>query len=98
MINKIKDQTAEDIIVLRGLESVWQNPARYIGDLSSRGMHHLVDEIVANSIDEAMSGFAKNITVVLHSDNIITIEDDGRGIPTEIHPTEGISTLELVVR
>jgi len=94
---KIKDQTAEDIVVLRGLESVWQNPARYIGDLSTRGMHHLVDEIVANSIDEAMSGFAKNINIVLHSDNIISIEDDGRGIPTEIHPTEGVSALELVL-
>jgi len=92
-----REQRAEDIIVLKGLEAVWQNPARFIGDLSTRGLHHLVDELVANSIDEAMNGHCDRIEVVMHSNNIISVMDNGRGIPTEIHPTEKKSALEVVL-
>ncbi|MBN1114171.1 MAG: DNA gyrase subunit B [Oligoflexia bacterium] len=92
-----REQRAEDIIVLRGLEAVWQNPARFIGDLSTRGLHHLVDELLANSVDEAMSGHCSRIEVILHGNNTITVNDNGRGIPTEMHPTEKKSALEVVL-
>ncbi|MCX6111668.1 MAG: ATP-binding protein, partial [Proteobacteria bacterium] len=94
---KQKKQTAEDIIVLRGLEAVWQNPARFIGDTSTRGLHHLVDELVSNSIDEAMNGHCNKIDVIMHSNNTITVSDNGRGIPTEMHPTEKRTALEVVL-
>lgn len=94
---KRKKQTAEDIVVLRGLEAVWQNPARFIGDVSTRGLHHLVDELVANSIDEAMNGFCNKIDVIMHTENTVTVIDNGRGIPTEMHPTEKRSALEVVL-
>ncbi len=94
---KQKKQTAEDIVVLRGLEAVWQNPARFIGDVSTRGLHHLVDELVANSIDEAMNGYCSKIDVTMHSNNAVTVVDNGRGIPTEMHPTEKRSALEVVL-
>lgn len=97
MVKQKRKQEAKDIVVLKGLEAVWQNPARFIGDLSTRGMHHLVDEIVANSIDEAMSGYASKIFVKLHFNNTVTITDDGRGIPTQKHPTEKKSALEVVL-
>jgi DNA gyrase subunit B len=93
----MKKQNAEHIIVLRGLEAVWQNPARFIGDVSTRGMHHLVDELVANSIDEAMNGHCNKIDVIMHSNNTVTVSDNGRGIPTEMHPTEKRSALEVVL-
>lgn len=92
-----REQKAEDIIVLKGLEAVWQNPARFIGDLSTRGLHHLVDELVANSIDEAMNGHCDKIETVMHANNVITVVDNGRGIPTELHPTEKKSALEVVL-
>jgi DNA gyrase subunit B len=95
-VNK-KKQTAEDIIVLKGLQAVWQNPARFIGDVSSRGMHHLVDELVVNSIDEAMNGYCTRIDVVMHSNNAVTVSDNGRGIPTELHSSEKKSALEVVL-
>ncbi len=92
-----REQRADDIVVLRGLEAVWQNPARFIGDLSTRGLHHLVDELVGNSIDEAMNGHCNKIEVVMHVNNVVTVQDNGRGIPVEKHPTEKKSALEVVL-
>ncbi len=88
---------AEQIQVLEGLEPVRKRPGMYIGSTDIRGLHHLIKEVVDNGMDEALAGFAKNISVVLHKDNYITITDDGRGIPVEKHPKIGKSTLEVVL-
>ena len=87
---------AEQIQVLEGLEAVRKRPGMYIGSVSARGLHHLVYEIVDNSVDEALAGYCKNIHIVIEKGNIISVEDDGRGIPVEIHPKTGISTAETV--
>ena len=97
MSEQEEQYSASNIQVLEGLEAVRKRPAMYIGDISEKGLHHLVYEVVDNSIDEALAGYASHIEVTINENNSITVVDNGRGIPVDMHQKEHKSALEVVL-
>src|SRR5213079_3758554 len=89
--------SAKDITVLEGLEPVRLRPGMYIGSTGLRGLHHLIEEIVVNSVDEAVAGYNDSIEITIHPDNSVTVRDRGRGIPVDVIPEQGISALEVIM-
>jgi len=92
-----KAYSAKDITVLKGLEAVKARPGMYVGSTDTRGLHHLVYEVLDNSVDEHLAGHCNEIKLTIHQNNSITVEDNGRGIPVDMHPTEHKSALEIVM-